>query len=113
MNTTSAECAENAAQYSVKRSRRARRQHRAWVVGAAAALCTALLPGITPHASADSHADRAYVANADGDTVSVIDLKTKKVTDTIAVGDVPVDVAVDLTRSRAYVTNAAWATTCR
>jgi YVTN family beta-propeller protein len=50
---------------------------------------------------------RAYVANADSDSVSVIDTTTNTVIATIAVGDAPLAVAVNPAGTRAYVVNGS------
>jgi YVTN family beta-propeller protein len=110
MQTTRDECTHIPKRRLNKSSRLAQHERRAWVVGALAALCTALLPTVAPHASAaggpQGHRDPAYVTNASDDTVSVIDTRTNQVIGSpIAVGDGPVAVAVDVPRARAYVTN--------
>ncbi|MFN2607087.1 MAG: beta-propeller fold lactonase family protein [Acidimicrobiales bacterium] len=49
---------------------------------------------------------RAYVANANSNTVSVIDTATNTVVATVAVGSFPIAVAVNPAGTRAYVANA-------
>ena len=51
----------------------------------------------------DANGNRAYVANADSETVSVIDLATRLVSVNIPVGSAPYGVAVG--RTKAFVTN--------
>src|SRR5262245_25891622 len=48
----------------------------------------------------------AYVANTNGDTVSVVSLTTQSVVNTIPVGDAPRYIAFTPNGSRAYVTNS-------
>ncbi|RQS71539.1 YncE family protein [Burkholderia sp. Bp8963] len=50
--------------------------------------------------------DHAFVANARSNTVSVIDRTTHAVVTTIAVGSVPVDLAVTPDRTQVYVANS-------
>ncbi|MFI2635013.1 YncE family protein, partial [Streptomyces collinus] len=110
MHTTRDECTQIRERRRNQKSKRGRPLRRTWVVGALAALCTALMPSVAPHASADGHSgrqrDTAYVANAGDDTVSVISSTTNQVIATVGVGDSPFGVAVDPPRARAYVTNA-------
>jgi YVTN family beta-propeller protein len=49
----------------------------------------------------------AYVANSGDDTITVVDLVTWTVLATIPVGTQPVNVALDPSRPRVYVTNYA------
>jgi len=49
--------------------------------------------------------EKAYVANALDDTVSVIAVATGDVTDTITVGDYPISVAFSPDGEKAYVAN--------
>ena len=49
----------------------------------------------------------AYVANADGDTVSVIDGKTNTIIDNITVGTIPVALSVNPLTNIVYVANRA------
>jgi serine/threonine-protein kinase len=53
----------------------------------------------------DQAAGTAYVANASSSTVSVIDLATSTVTQTIPVGGFPQGVALDPATRTVYVTN--------
>lgn len=63
-----------------------------------------VLVGANPQGIAfDANGNRAYVANADNDTVSVIDMATRLVSATIPVGSSPYGVAVG--RTKAFVTN--------
>ena len=55
----------------------------------------------------------AYVTNAGGDTVSVIDTATNTVNATIPVGDRPSAVAVNPDGTLAYVANSRRRTPCR
>ena len=68
---------------------------------------TAAIPvGSSPIGVAvDPAARTAYVANFDGDTVSVIDEATDTVTATIPVGRTPIGVALDPAARTAYVVN--------
>ena len=64
-------------------------------------------PPAAAHGDDPSHGGPvyAYVTNQDGDTVSVIDLRTDAVTATIPVGAWPTDVVLTPMDDRAYVTN--------
>ncbi|MFD7257442.1 hypothetical protein [Streptomyces sp. NPDC059874] len=99
MHTTRDECTHVPERRENTKSKRARQLRRAWVVGALAALCTALLPSVTPHASENEYPgrqrDTAYVTNAGDDTVSVIDTNNdnNQVIATPIVGNNPYGVA--------------------
>ena len=51
-------------------------------------------------------ANSAYVANRDNNNVSVIDLSTRTVVDTVSVGTDPTGVAITPDGSRVYVVNS-------
>jgi YVTN family beta-propeller protein len=53
----------------------------------------------------DSVNERIYVTNSDANTVSVIDITTNTVIDTIPIGVVPFDIAYSPDNQRMYVTN--------
>jgi YVTN family beta-propeller protein len=64
-----------------------------------------LAVGASPASAATATAPRAYVANFDSNTVSVIDTATNTVVATVAVGIHPLGVAVNPAGTRAYVAN--------
>lgn len=65
----------------------------------------ALLLLVSPAQEAAAQ-QRAYVVNADSNTVSVIDRLTNRVVTTIEVGSHPADIAVNPLMARAYVANS-------
>jgi YVTN family beta-propeller protein len=56
----------------------------------------------------DSVNERIYVTNSDDNTVSVIDITTNTVIDTIPIGVVPFDIAYSPDNQRMYVTNGGY-----
>ncbi|MEV0947553.1 beta-propeller fold lactonase family protein [Rhodococcus sp. NPDC049939] len=48
---------------------------------------------------------RAYIANWGSDSVSVIDTATNTVTETVPVGETPLEVAITPDGDHAYITN--------
>lgn len=60
--------------------------------------------GLVAVASSGAHAQRAYVANSDSDTVSVINTLTNKVIATVPVAYQPSGVAVSPDRTKVYIT---------
>ena len=58
----------------------------------------------------DSVNERIYVTNSDNNTVSVIDITTNTVIDTISIGVVPFDIAYSHDNQRMYVNNGGGST---
>ena len=60
----------------------------------------------SPSSAEGGCAGKAYVTNANANTVSVIDTATNTVSATVAVGSVPFGIAITPDGTKAYVTNA-------
>lgn len=53
----------------------------------------------------DNANQKVFVTNRKGNSVSVIDVKSNKVVDTISVGNEPIGIAIHPTANRAYTAN--------
>jgi RHS repeat-associated protein len=80
----------------------------AWLVNLSTGVSTSVIVGTRPNAAAiyaTLSKSYAYIGNEGSDSVSVIDLSTASVIKTIAVGQSPVSIAINVSTRKGYVAN--------